>query len=66
MNLCVVGAGAIGGWIAARMALAGNEVSVVARGETLAAIDSQGLLLTDGGETRCVALRRSWIRARIG
>jgi 2-dehydropantoate 2-reductase len=56
MNICVVGAGAIGGWIAARMALAGNEVSVVARGETLAAIDSQGLLLTDGGETRCVAL----------
>lgn len=56
MNICVVGAGAIGGWIAARMALAGNEVSVVARGETLAAIDLQGLLLTDGGETRCVAL----------
>ena len=56
MNICVVGAGAIGGWSAARLALAGNEVSVVARGETLAAIDTQGLLLTDAGETRCVAL----------
>jgi 2-dehydropantoate 2-reductase len=56
MNICVVGAGAIGGWIAARLALAGNEVSLVARGDTLAAIDSEGLLLTDAGDTRCVAI----------
>ena len=26
MNICVVGAGAIGGWVAAKLALAGNEV----------------------------------------
>jgi 2-dehydropantoate 2-reductase len=56
MNICVVGAGAIGGWIAARLALAGNEVSVVARGATLEAIDTQGLLLSDQGDTRCVAV----------
>ena len=56
MNICVVGAGAIGGWIAARLALAGNEVSLVARGETLSAIDFEGLLITDKGETRCVAV----------
>jgi len=56
MNICVVGAGAIGGWIAARLALAGNDVSLVARGETLRAIDSEGLLITDKGETRCVAV----------
>ena len=56
MNVCVVGAGAIGGWIAARLALAGSEVSVVARGETLHAIDTEGLLLTDGGDTRCAAV----------
>ena len=56
MNICVVGAGAIGGWIAARLALAGNDVSVVARGATLEAIDTQGLLITDQGETRCVAV----------
>ncbi|HEX5237340.1 MAG TPA: 2-dehydropantoate 2-reductase [Sphingomicrobium sp.] len=56
MNICVVGAGAIGGWIAARLALAGNDVSLVARGETLDAIDSQGLRLTDAGDTRCVAV----------
>jgi 2-dehydropantoate 2-reductase len=56
MNICVVGAGAIGGWIAARLALAGNDVSVVARGETLQAIDTEGLQLTDAGSTRCVAV----------
>ena len=56
MNICVVGAGAIGGWIAARLALAGNEVSVIARGGTLNAIDSGGQLITDGGDTRCVAV----------
>jgi 2-dehydropantoate 2-reductase len=56
MNICVVGAGAIGGWIAARLALAGNDVSLVARGDTLAAIDTAGLRLTDGGDTRCVAV----------
>ena len=56
MKICVVGAGAIGGWMAAKLALAGSDVSVLARGETLHAIDSEGLLLTDGGDTRCVAV----------
>lgn len=66
MNICVVGAGAIGGWIAARLALAGNEVSVVARDETLAAIDTLGLHITDGGETRCVAVATASDPARLG
>jgi 2-dehydropantoate 2-reductase len=56
MNICVVGAGAIGGWVAARLALSGLDVSMVARGETLHLIDTQGLHLTDGGDTRCVAV----------
>ena len=59
MKIAVVGAGAIGGWIAARLALAGLDVSVVARGETLQAIDTEGLRLTDNGETRCVAVATS-------
>jgi 2-dehydropantoate 2-reductase len=66
MNICVVGAGAIGGWIAARLALAGNDVSVVARGETQAAIDCEGLLLTDAGDTRCVAVATSEDPAAFG
>ncbi len=56
MNICVVGAGAIGGWVGARLALAGHDVSLVARGDTRSAIDAEGLLLTDVGDTRCVAV----------
>lgn len=46
-NVCVVGAGAIGGTIAARMALAGHQVSVVARGANLQAIRERGLTFDD-------------------
>ena len=54
MKICVVGAGAIGGYMAVRLAAAGHDVSVVARGPHLAAIKSQGLALLEG-ETRTVA-----------
>ena len=52
MRVCVVGAGAIGGLMAVRMAAAGQAVSVVARGEHLDAIRRGGLRLreTDGSE----------------
>lgn len=43
MRICVVGAGAIGGHLAARLARGGAEVSVVARGAQLAAIQAHGL-----------------------
>ena len=66
MNICIVGAGAIGGWIAARLGLAGNDVSVVARGATLEAIDTQGLLLTDAGDTRCVAVNATSEPSTLG
>jgi 2-dehydropantoate 2-reductase len=45
MRICIYGAGAIGGHLAARYAAAGKEVSVVARGPHLAAIQSDGLTL---------------------
>jgi 2-dehydropantoate 2-reductase len=51
MKICVVGAGAIGGMMAVRLALSGHEVSVVARGPHLAAIQSSGLKLIQDGET---------------
>ncbi len=47
MRICVVGAGAIGGLLACRLSLSGNEVSVIARGEHLAAIRSGGLRLNE-------------------
>ena len=50
MNICVVGAGAIGGWVAAKLALAGEEVSVLARGATLHLIRAEGLRLEERGE----------------
>ena len=48
MRICVFGAGAIGGNFAARLADAGNEVSVVARGQHLEAIKANGLTLIAG------------------
>ena len=45
MRICVYGAGAVGGTIAARLAAGGHEVSVVARGEHLQAIRANGLEL---------------------
>ena len=50
MNITVIGAGAIGGHIAARLAAAGEKVSVIARGEHLKAIRERGLILKEGGE----------------
>jgi ribulose-5-phosphate 4-epimerase/fuculose-1-phosphate aldolase len=38
MKVCIYGAGAIGGWIGVHLARTGHEVSVVARGATLAAL----------------------------
>jgi 2-dehydropantoate 2-reductase len=47
MRVCIVGAGAIGGLVGARLALAGQDVSVLARGENLAAIQANGLTLIE-------------------
>jgi 2-dehydropantoate 2-reductase len=43
MRICVIGAGAIGGFIAASLASGGTDTSVLARGATLAAIRTRGL-----------------------
>jgi len=48
MKIGIIGAGAIGGWIAARLALAGNSVSVLARGETLEALRGGLFVHADG------------------
>ncbi len=46
MKICIVGGGgAIGGYLAVMLARAGNEVTVVARGATLRAIQERGLAL---------------------
>jgi ketopantoate reductase len=52
MKICVVGSGAIGGLMGAKLALAGNQVSIIDQGAQLAAIRDQGLKLIweDGSE----------------
>ncbi|MED5620311.1 2-dehydropantoate 2-reductase [Ideonella sp. BN130291] len=60
MKVCVVGAGAIGGLIGARLALAGvAEVSALARGATLLALQAHGWRLQGGGELRSCPARAS-------
>jgi 2-dehydropantoate 2-reductase len=54
MRIAIVGAGAIGAWIGVRLAEAGQQVSVFARGKTLEAIAARGLSLTSNGEARSV------------
>lgn len=51
MKICVFGAGAIGGNLAARLSQGGAEVSVVARGDHLAAIRQNGLTLKTPDKT---------------
>jgi len=51
MKFCIYGAGAIGGYLAVELALAGQEVCVIARGAHLQAIQERGLTLRfQGGE----------------
>jgi 2-dehydropantoate 2-reductase len=45
LRICIYGAGAIGGYLAAYLARSGAAVSVIARGAHLAAIRDQGLTL---------------------
>src|SRR6185436_12909498 len=49
MKVCILGAGAIGGFIGTRLSAAGKaEVSVLARGATLAALKQHGWRLRQG------------------
>ena len=65
MRICVYGAGAIGGHLAVRLARGGAEVSVLARGPHLAAIQRDGLTVhaSDGHHT--CACRRATTRRRL-
>ena len=47
MRIAIIGAGGVGGYLAHRLAAAGEEVAVLARGPHLAAIRERGLTLAD-------------------
>ncbi len=50
MKVCVVGAGAIGGMMAAKLANSGHQLTVIARGAHLDAIRNNGLKYIENGE----------------
>jgi 2-dehydropantoate 2-reductase len=66
MKVCIVGAGAIGGLIGARLALAGATVSALARGETLAALRRDGWRLREGQAERQAAVQAEQDAAALG
>ena len=51
MKICVFGAGAVGGHVAAKLAAGGHDVSVIARGAHLEAMREQGITLIQGDKT---------------
>ena len=58
MKLCVFGAGAIGGLMAAKLAAKGDvEVTVIARGPHLAAMQAKGLTLRSDGQGKVIPVR---------
>jgi 2-dehydropantoate 2-reductase len=52
MNICIVGAGAIGGWVAARLALAGEPVMALTSAGPVGQIE-----LTQGGVTQLASMK---------
>jgi 2-dehydropantoate 2-reductase len=52
MKVCIVGAGSIGGFVGVKLALAGEDVTLIARGANLEAIRAKGmrLVMHDGTE----------------
>jgi len=65
-GICIVGAGAVGGFIGARLARAGQDVRVLARGQTLETLRAEGLTLIEGGQTAVYPVQAEGDAARLG
>ena len=68
MNTCIVGAGAIGGMLGVKLALAGEPVTFISRGANLDAVRRNGmrLILDDGTEHRARPARATDSLAEAG
>ena len=66
MHIAVVGAGAVGGFYAARLARSGERVSVIARGAHLRAIRERGLLIWSPLGDHVVRIEAESDPARVG
>jgi 2-dehydropantoate 2-reductase len=66
MRVAVVGLGAVGGLIAARLARAGHTVSALARGQTLARVRERGLVVDAAGGSFSASVAASDDAASLG
>ena len=66
MKICIYGAGAIGGYMGAQLARAGADVSFIARGPHLAAMQARGVRLQIDGEEHTVKVRCTNNPAELG
>ena len=66
MKICIYGAGAIGGYLGVKLALAGADVGLVARGAHLAAMRDNGLKLLIGDEIHMARPRCTDNPAELG
>lgn len=66
MKICIFGAGAIGGYLGVKLSQAGADVSLVARGPHLAAMQANGLTLIEESGTSNVAVTASDNPADLG
>ena len=65
-KVTIVGAGAIGGWMGVHLARTGADLSVLARGDTLTALQREGLRLHQGGAVHTVSVKASNDAATLG
>lgn len=66
MRVCIYGAGAIGGYLGAELALAGADVTLIARGAHLAAMQAHGVRLLIGGAEKVAHPRCTDDPAEVG
>ncbi len=66
MRICIFGAGAIGGFMGAELALAGADVTLIARGPHLAAMQKDGLKLIRDGQEKVAKVRAFETAAEAG
>jgi 2-dehydropantoate 2-reductase len=51
MKIAIIGVGAIGGYVGTRLALAGEDVTFIARGANLTALRARGIRLLNANGT---------------
>src|SRR2546423_15472304 len=66
MKICIYGAGAVGGLVAAWLARSGHDVSVVARGAHLEAIRRAGLRVRSDGKVESYAVHADSDPGQLG